>query len=607
MVSACGPRDEAPSRALRYPLVAYATDHAWRTQTTGEWEATWLRVRDTSSRALVARRGAATLTFRLDDLAGGELRARVGLLATGAASEGSARFAVRVLRSGTGEAFATLFDERLAMGPLRDLRLLLPPEAFRVRLEVTPDARAVASGAWSVWLEPELVHEVPRPAPEPGAPSVLLVTVDTLRADVLGSYGGPVPTPHLERLVRRGVRFEQAHSVAFGTTPSHASLLTARPASQHGVRDNLGVLRRDELTLAEVLAQRGYHTAAFVSGVPLSRRLNLAQGFDLYDDAFISDLEARLGGTARAQRRADRTAEQFLRWLDGLPAGEPFFAWVHWFDPHQPYDPPRPGGHAALLRASTLLGRSEPEFARVAEAAWARYLGEVAFVDRQLGRVLDRVEQRGDAVVVFTADHGETFRDRGRHLAFDHTTLHGEVTRVPLVVAAPEGVLAPRTFGSLVASTDVAPTVLGLLGLAAPEPFEGLDLLPWLGPGGPEGEPRNHLRLEGAGGEQLAIRTPDWLYRVTRKPRAGQRLALGFEPGQAAALHALAEDPGERRDVAADHAAVAQRLASLAREGPREGGGEEAGGAVAPRRGLELDPAHRAALEQLGYADPGPD
>lgn len=600
-VSGCGSNSGEPSHTLRYPLVAYQTDHPWRTQTSGVWEATWLRVQGVASRALVARQGPASLTFRLDDLTAGELRTRIGLLATDRASTGSTRFAVRVLHAATDQPFDTLFDETLEVGPLRDLRLRLPEEAFRIQLEVTPDSLAQESGAWPVWFDPVLARHAPRPIRNPDALSVLLITVDTLRADALGSYGGPVPTPSLERLVRRGVRFEDAHSVAFGTTPSHASLLTSRPARAHGVHDNLGVLRRDQLTLAEVLAEQGYHTAAFVSGIPLSRGLNLVQGFDLYDDAFIYDLEARLGGTARSQRRADRTREQMFAWLDSLPPDEPFFAWVHWFDPHQPYDPPQPAGaaegQASLLRASALLKRSKSEFVRASDEAWQRYLGEVGFVDRELGILLDRIEPRGDVIVVFTADHGETFLDRAPHLAFDHTTLHREVTRVPLVVAAPGKLPAAQVFDSLAASTDIAPTVLGLLGIPVPDRFEGIDLLPWLGPSPPEAPPHAYLQFEGAGRSQLAIRTPDWLYRVARKPSPRALHALGFDPGAAVALHSLSGEEAGSGNVIGQQPDVARRLAALIDTGEQPAERD-------PAATLELDAGHRAALEQLGYVDP---
>jgi len=596
---ACGPSEPRSGHVLRYPLVAYQTDHLWRTQTEGRWEATWLRVRDTSFRALVAREGMASFVFRLDELAGGELRARVGLLATGRSSAGTARFVISVLHAATDQAFATLFDERIGLGPLRELRLRLPGDAFRLRLDVFPDEVAVASAAWPVWLEPRLERAAPRPIHRPDLPSVLLVTVDTLRADVLGSYGGSVPTPALDRLVRRGVRFDEAHAVAFGTTPSHASLLTSRPASRHGVRNNLGVLRRDEVSLAEVLAAEGYHTGAFVSGIPLSRRLNLSQGFDLYDDAFIYDIDARLGGTGLAQRRADRTREQLFAWLDAVPRDEPFFAWVHWFDPHQPYDPPQSepqrDGQTRLLRPGPLLAQSKGVFERASAEAWERYQGEVAFVDLELGLLLDRVEQRGDVIVIFTADHGETFLDRAPALAFDHTTLHREITRVPLVISGLLGSIEPGVFERLVASTDIAPTVLGMLGIESPAPFEGVDLGPWLSPARPDVAPHPFLRLEGAGGAQLAIRTPDWLYRVARSESPRELRALGFEPGRPAALHSLAADPEGVEDVSREHAEQARVLASLLVAGEAEAEAEAA---------LELDPAHREALEELGYLDP---
>jgi arylsulfatase A-like enzyme len=585
------------SHRLVYPLVAYETDTAWRTQVKGGLETAWLDLSGRSERALVARRGPSSLTFRLDSLAGGALRTRIGLFTTQPSSGGSAQFRVQTLRAGTSEPQRELFAASLGVGETRELRLDLPPDAFRIRLEVAPDPHAIATRAWPAWLEPIIERGAPRSPAAPDARSVLLVTVDTLRADVLGSYGGPVETPALDRIAQRGVQFLDAHSVAFGTAPSHASLLTSRPASAHGVTNNLGVLHRDERTLAEVLAEHGYHTAAFVSGIPLSRRRNLAQGFDLYEDAFIADVAAGLAGTARAQRRAGRTREQLERWLETIPPDEPVFAWVHLFDPHQPYAPPDRAKPLPLLRSDKLLEQNDAEFARIAEAAWASYQGEVAYVDRELGRILDRMQGRDPdsqgPIVVFTADHGETFVERDRRLAFDHTSLHPEITHIPLLIAAPGSLLNSRDrFRELVASTDIAPTVLGLLGIAIPESFTGRNLVPWL-VGTASGPPHQHLVLEGSRLHQVAIRTGDWLYRKVRVRSKSRRAALGFAPDGADQLYALDTDPRGLHDVSANEPEVAAELARLVVRLP----------ARPTKTELELDPKHRAALESLGYVD----
>ena len=191
---------------------------------------------------------------------------------------------------------------------------------------------------------------VERSAPGGRARNVLLITSDTTRRDQLSVYGGPVATPHLEALGKEGVLFHQAFSVAFGTTPSHTSLFTSSHPSAHGVYDNRSIVGSEQVTLAEVLRDAGYATAAFVSARPVARAVGLAQGFDVYDDVLVRDESSGLGPLARGQRRADVTIDRFLDWFGEGPP-EPFFVWLHVFDAHQPYSPPigsdpLPPGHS---------------------------------------------------------------------------------------------------------------------------------------------------------------------------------------------------------------------------------------------------------------------
>ncbi len=277
--------------------------------------------------------------------------------------------------------------------------------------------------------------------------NLLVVTLDTTRADRLGCYGyAKAATPTLDALARRSIRFANATSVAPITLAAHASIFTGRYPFQHGVRLNAEYrLPPGEVTLAERLRAQGYETAAFVSAFVLDARYGLDQGFDLYDDR----VEAG-GGTGfpagTIERPADRVTDAALLWLEGRSPGRPFFAWVHYFDPHAPYQPP-----AAL--AARFAGRA--------------YDGEIAFVDQQLGRLLARLAAKGlesRTVVVALGDHGESLGDHGEstHSVF----VYDSVIHVPFLLSVPgaSGVAGSVEEG-VVSQVDLVPTLLQLLGV----------------------------------------------------------------------------------------------------------------------------------------------
>lgn len=276
-------------------------------------------------------------------------------------------------------------------------------------------------------------------------PDVLLVTIDTLRADRLGSYGYTArATPTLDAIAADGVRF--AHTIAPTplTLPSHASLLTGVWPTVHGVRDNIGfVLDASRPTVAERFSASGYLTAAFVSAFPLQARFGLARGFGHYDDRLTA------GGTtarpAAVERRADDTVNAVLEWLSVTAAhGQPMFLWVHFFDPHAPYQPP------------------EPFATRFKEQP---YDGEIAFVDSQMARVIDEIRRRRAGrplTLAITADHGEGLGEHGEptHGLFIYDT----TMRVPLMLAG-AGVPQHRIVDAQVRLIDVAPTLADLAGV----------------------------------------------------------------------------------------------------------------------------------------------
>jgi arylsulfatase A-like enzyme/tetratricopeptide (TPR) repeat protein len=294
--------------------------------------------------------------------------------------------------------------------------------------------------------------------------NILLITIDTLRGDALSTYGGVARTPNLDALASRGTRFDFAHAHAVLTRPSHASILTGTYPYENGVRDHSGYrLKAGTQTIASLLKDRGFATGAFVGGVPLERRFGLDGGFDVYDDRF-----GRTGNNSDftlAERPAGEVVDAALQWIGGRQGR--WFAWVHVFDPHAPYAPPPPFD---------------------TEYAGRPYYGEVAYVDKALGPLLDAAARSSrPTTVVVTSDHGEGLGDHGE---LTHGLLAYETTlRVPLIIAQleagsgkPEAGSRKRVAGSIsnypARHVDLLPTVLDAVGLTAPPPLPGRSLLP---------------------------------------------------------------------------------------------------------------------------------
>ena len=284
--------------------------------------------------------------------------------------------------------------------------------------------------------------------------NVLLVTIDTLRADALGSYGGRATTPNLDRLAARGARFEFAHAHAVVTLVSHASILSGRYPYEHGIRDNTGYRFPQTMpTAATLLKARGFATGAFIGGFPLEHRFGLNVGFDTYDDNLAP---APGTDTGERERRADAVVASALSWI-GQQQGK-WFSWVHVYDPHAPYAPP-------------------PEWA--AKFPSDPYLGEVSWTDFALGALFERLATLPrSTLVIVTADHGEGLGDHGEmtHSLFAYeSTLH-----VPLIIAelggaqtsAPKGV----TISAPVRHVDLLPTILDAVGAPVETSLSGSSL-----------------------------------------------------------------------------------------------------------------------------------
>ena len=301
-------------------------------------------------------------------------------------------------------------------------------------------------------------------APNPER-NILLVTIDTLRADALGSYGGRAATPNLDALAAHGARFTFAHSHAVVTLVSHASILTGRYPYEHGIRDNTGYrLRPDEATAATLLKAAGFATGAFVGGFPLDRRFGLTPGFDVYDDQMTRS--GAPGEPAERERPADAVVKSALDWL-GHQSGK-WFAWVHLYDPHEPYQPPA-------------------EFA--ARYPGEPYLGEVAWTDSALAPLLARLPSSPrPTLVVVTGDHGESLGEHGErtHSLFAYEpTLH-----VPLIVAEitkSTNDTKNRVIDTPVRHVDILPTILASAGASAAG--SGVSLLATMNSGRGEDRP----------------------------------------------------------------------------------------------------------------------
>ena len=393
----------------------------------------------------------------------------------------------------------------------------------------------------------------------PARTGLVIVTLDTTRADHLSVYGYmDVSLPHIERLAASGVVFDQAMSVGALTLPAHTSLFTGLLPPAHGVRDNSDPGLGDaHVTLAEILRARGFETAAFVGSVVLDAERGLSQGFDRYAGVGPDSPDAH-----GLQRRGDAVIGEAVDWLEGVGSA-PFFLWTHLYDPHRPYDPPPP--------FDTL---HDP------------YVGEIAFADQQIGRLLQALDARaltGRTIVVVVGDHGEA---RGDHGERDHGIfLYQSVLRVPFILRAP-GIPAGRN-ADVVRLVDIMPTVLDLLGIPAPA-ADGATLA-----GALHGHARTAEREVYA--ESLSPRHLGWspLFAL----RSGRYKLIDAPRPE---LYDLEADPFEGRNIYEQRRGVARAMTDrLSRMRAVEG-------TEAAVRGAAVSPELRRRLGALGYASGTP-
>ncbi len=401
-----------------------------------------------------------------------------------------------------------------------------------------------------------------------GRHSFLLITLDTTRADHLEMYGAEnVETPALSELARQGVVFDHAVATAPVTGPTHASLLTGLYPRRHGVRNNLThYLSADVQTLAERLSDSGYRTAAFVSAVVLEGRYGFDQGFDVYDDNLKSADRGGIGPKI-TERSAAATADRALAWLDGLSDDQPFFLWVHFYDPHIPYSPPPPWAERY---------RDRP------------YDGEIAYMDSQIGRLLQHSKTSGDVVVMAVGDHGEGLGDHGEK---EHGLLVYESTiRVPWILRLPGGPSGVRV-AEPISQVDLVPTITDIVSLQpAPgaDAVDGRSLLPLL-----QGEDWPADRFIFSESE-----VPFFSYGWARL-RSVRQEAVKYIEAPVEELYDLALDPAEDNNLAPERTADARRLASAVEEWSANRGDGDAA--------VSVNTETADMLRALGYSagDPG--
>lgn len=384
---------------------------------------------------------------------------------------------------------------------------------------------------------------------------LILITIDTLRADYLGAYGHPrVQTPHLERLASGGQLFRTAIAQSSTTTPSHSSLMSSLYLHDHNVYSNFEALGKNPVTIAQVLREQGYDTFAMVNMRHLNPEVsNLGAGFN----TFIK---------SGNMRRAEQSIDEFVKWID-TREGDKYFAWLHLVDVHTPYRPPPPydrlyydGDERDPHQRSmdNIWGllpfhmSDHPYFrtwlAGVRDVDWviAQYQGAITYVDDQIGRLMDGLEARGllgSTAMVVTSDHGESL---GEHdMYFVHTGLYDDTVRVPLITYFPGAGRAGVEVHEVVELVDVMPTVLDYLDIESPRAIRGRTLWPLIHG---QIEPERIALSEHAGRNLVALRSARYKYIRHLRTRSLQP-SYPFRRGEEE-LYDLSRDPGEEHNIA---------------------------------------------------------
>jgi choline-sulfatase len=415
---------------------------------------------------------------------------------------------------------------------------------------------------WLRFLLPAVLLVTATLQADSGHPDVLLITIDTLRADHVGCYGHlRAQTPNIDRLSREGVLFSDAVSQVPLTRPSHVSIFTGLFPFRHGVHDNVAPSLESKFpTLAEILKRHGFETAAFVASFVVNAQSGLNRGFEVYRDEF--DPRKQPGNFAlNLEKRAGEVYDEFAEWMR-KPAAKPRFAWVHLYDPHFPYDPP------------------SPYSTRFADRP---YDGEVAYADAVVGKILRLTDPK--TLVILTSDHGESLGEHGEnaHSFF----IYDSTLRVPLIFRWSSVLPAGRKVSGQVRLVDLFPTVLDLLSLPPQSDISGVTLKPWLlgraaAPPSLTSYCETYMPLLHFGWSRLlGVRITGWKYIDAPRPE----------------LYDLTRDPAEHTNVLASHPERQKELGRWLTETGAERNIEPAAG-----KAPDLDPEQMEELASLGYA-----
>jgi arylsulfatase A-like enzyme/Flp pilus assembly protein TadD len=393
--------------------------------------------------------------------------------------------------------------------------------------------------------------------------NVVLVTIDTLRADRVGCYGNSaIQTPELDKLAGRGLVFENAIAQAPLTAPSHASMMTGVYPTAHKVRDTGGfVLSPSYETLAAILQNQGWDTAAFVGSSVLKKRFGFNRGFAVYDDEMPKHDSGSAAGDS-PERRAGEVVDRAIAWLQ-LQTSKPFFLWVHVYDPHLPYDPPSP------FREKY---KGSP------------YEGEIAYTDQQLGRLFHALEKKSpeNTLTAVLSDHGESFSEHGE---YSHGVfLYDSTLRIPFLLAGP-GVPAGRRVKQQARTIDVLPTILDLMGGRIPQNVQGAPLTGTFR-GTEDPAALSYLetmypKLNMGWAELRGVRSNRWKYIRAPKPE----------------LYDLTEDPAESRNVIESHQTEVEKFEAVLKSVSGIGANQ----ASEKVETTSVDPHTIEQLRSLGY------
>ena len=448
-----------------------------------------------------------------------------------------------------------------------------------------------------------------RGAPSANIPYVILISLDTTRADHMGFLGNPmVKTPELDALAAESIIFSDFMTVVPTTLASHTSLFTGKYPHHHGTPRNGFMVNRENTLLAEILQKDGFRTVGFIGSFALARRFDIAQGFDHYDETF--SVLVGESGADQNQRSAAEVTDAVIGYLDETGISERLFLFAHYFDPHFPYAPPAPfdtlydpqgaTGLSSIDEMNNDKSVTPQEADQLLQRHEMAYAGEVSYMDHHIGRLLDYLRGKNvldDALIVVTSDHGENHRDHPAY--FNHGfTVYQSTMRGVCLIRLPKGVNGGTRVDQVVANIDILPSLLDFIGLDTPSPIDGeaIDLThidSYLPP---------RTRFGQATKPKQAETDPRWPnMKKARCIRQTRYKLIEIPYQQHHALYDLVEDPGETRNLLENPPPAIARLAEQLR------GELRSWAAAAEPLAIETEEKQREEtlerLRSLGYTD----